>query len=149
MHQTTVRFGRDLWRELESEAAAAGVSVAQFVRESAVARLAQNALQRAQAPQEPLVAVAEIRSRAARADAAEIALDSAAVWSQSQQARLRSRQLRDEAEAARRARSAEPGGEQTRAASRARSAEAGRERDVQARSRRSAQLVASDKRPPA
>jgi hypothetical protein len=106
MHQTTVRFGRDLWRELESEAAAAGVSVAQFVRESAVARLAQNALQRAQAPQEPLVAVAEIRSRAARADAAEIALDSAAVWSQSQQARSRSRELRDEAETARQARRA-------------------------------------------
>jgi hypothetical protein len=39
MHQTTVRFGRDLWEALEKEAAMAGVSVAQFIREAAVARL--------------------------------------------------------------------------------------------------------------
>jgi hypothetical protein len=106
MHQTTVRFGKDLWQALEYEASAAGISVAQFVRESAVARLAQNAVQRAQPLQAPLVAVAEVRSRAARADAVEIALDSAAVWSQSQQARSRSRELRDEAETARLARRA-------------------------------------------
>jgi hypothetical protein len=104
MHQTTVRFGKDLWQALEHEAAAAGISVAQFVRESAVARLAQIALLQAEPPLGPIDAVAAARSRAARADAAEIALDSAAVWSQSQQARSRSRELRDEAETARRAR---------------------------------------------
>jgi hypothetical protein len=141
MHQTTVRFGRDLWYTLEREAAAAGVSVAQFVRESAVARLAQNAAQQALAPHDPLGPVAAARSRAAREDAAEIVLDSAAVWSQSQQARLRSRELRDQAETSRRARSAEAGRERT--------AEAGLERAGQARRRRAAQLVASDKRPPA
>jgi hypothetical protein len=40
MHQTTVRFGPDLWRSLEQEAHRLGVSVAQYVRDSALARLA-------------------------------------------------------------------------------------------------------------
>jgi len=40
MHQTTVRFGPDLWRELEVEAARAGVSVAQYVRDAALMRVA-------------------------------------------------------------------------------------------------------------
>jgi hypothetical protein len=40
MHQTTVRFGSDLWVELEREAARLGVSVAHYVREAALARLA-------------------------------------------------------------------------------------------------------------
>ena len=39
MHQTTVRFGADLWDALDHECAELGVSVAQFVRESALARL--------------------------------------------------------------------------------------------------------------
>ncbi len=41
MHQTTVRFGADLWHELVREAERGGVSVAQYVREAAVARLAR------------------------------------------------------------------------------------------------------------
>jgi hypothetical protein len=40
MHQTTVRFGPDLWEALEEECARLGVSAAQYVRESALARLA-------------------------------------------------------------------------------------------------------------
>ena len=40
MHQTTVRFGPDLWDEIEVEAAEAGVSVAQYVRDSALMRVA-------------------------------------------------------------------------------------------------------------
>jgi hypothetical protein len=40
MHQTTVRFGRDLWRVLEQEAERLGVSAAQYVREATLARLA-------------------------------------------------------------------------------------------------------------
>ena len=40
MHQTTVRFGPDLWGELEVEARRAGVSVAQYVRDSALMRVA-------------------------------------------------------------------------------------------------------------
>lgn len=40
MHQTTVRFGPDLWEEIELEAERAGVSVAQYVRDSALMRVA-------------------------------------------------------------------------------------------------------------
>lgn len=39
MHQTTVRFGPDLWDEIEHEAARAGVSVAQYVRDAALMRV--------------------------------------------------------------------------------------------------------------
>ena len=39
MHQTTVRFGSDLWADLEREADLVGVSVAQFVRDAAAARV--------------------------------------------------------------------------------------------------------------
>jgi hypothetical protein len=47
MHQTTVRFGSDLWVELEREAARLGVSVAHYVREAALARLAYTEGERA------------------------------------------------------------------------------------------------------
>jgi hypothetical protein len=40
MHQTTVRFGPDLWQDIEVEAERAGVSVAQYVRDSAMMRVA-------------------------------------------------------------------------------------------------------------
>jgi hypothetical protein len=40
MHQTTVRFGPDLWEALEAECARLGISAAQYVREAALARLA-------------------------------------------------------------------------------------------------------------
>jgi hypothetical protein len=43
MHQTTVRFGRDLWEVLEQEAERLGVSAAQYVRDSTLARLAYTA----------------------------------------------------------------------------------------------------------
>jgi hypothetical protein len=43
MHQTTVRFGSELWADLAAEADALGVSVAQFIREAALARLAYSA----------------------------------------------------------------------------------------------------------
>ena len=39
MRATTVRFGADLWRELEAEAARVGVSVAQYVRDAALIRV--------------------------------------------------------------------------------------------------------------
>jgi hypothetical protein len=39
MHQTTVRFGPDLWSEIATEARRAGVSVAQYVRDSALMRV--------------------------------------------------------------------------------------------------------------
>jgi hypothetical protein len=43
MRATTVRFGTDLWAMLELEAKRSGVSVAQYVREAALARLAFSA----------------------------------------------------------------------------------------------------------
>jgi hypothetical protein len=46
MHQTTVRFGSDLWTALEREATRLGVSVAQYIREAALARLVYAAGQR-------------------------------------------------------------------------------------------------------
>jgi GAF domain-containing protein len=46
MRATTVRFTGDLWGLLESEAAAEGVSAAQFVRDAAILRLAHLAAER-------------------------------------------------------------------------------------------------------
>ena len=43
MHQTTVRFGPDLWDALEVECARLGVSAAQYLREAALARLSYSA----------------------------------------------------------------------------------------------------------
>ncbi len=43
MHQTTVRFGTDLWDALERECSTLGVSVPQYVREAAIARLVYTA----------------------------------------------------------------------------------------------------------
>lgn len=40
MKVTTVRFGVDLWRILEDEAARVGISVSQYIREAALARAA-------------------------------------------------------------------------------------------------------------
>ena len=39
MHQTTERFGSDLWDEISLEAERAGVSVAQYVRDAALMRV--------------------------------------------------------------------------------------------------------------
>jgi hypothetical protein len=46
MHQTTVRFSDELWADLAAEADVLGVSVAQFIREAALARLAYSAARR-------------------------------------------------------------------------------------------------------
>ncbi|HTX09200.1 MAG TPA: hypothetical protein VME22_11350 [Solirubrobacteraceae bacterium] len=47
---TTVRFGTDLWRLLESEAQYAGLSVSQYIREAALARAAAAAAARGHGP---------------------------------------------------------------------------------------------------
>ena len=39
MRATTLRFSDELWSMLDDEAAAAGVSVAQYIREAALARV--------------------------------------------------------------------------------------------------------------
>src|SRR6185436_4529644 len=46
MHVSTVRFGDDLWTQLEREAQREGVSVAQFVRDAALLRIATLAARR-------------------------------------------------------------------------------------------------------
>jgi hypothetical protein len=43
MRATTIRFPNDLWEQLEREAATQGISVAQYVRDAALYRLAYSA----------------------------------------------------------------------------------------------------------
>jgi hypothetical protein len=112
MHQTTVRFGADLWSALEDECSVLGVSVAQFVRESALARLMYVSGRRGDPDYElalELAGASDVRAlpRAAqRGDAMTSEVDrsaaeisqSSALWAQARQARRRAHQLRDEAE---------------------------------------------------
>ena len=109
MHQTTLRFPEDLWRFLEEEAKSLGVSVAQYVREAALARAAWDAGRRGEpifvdpavirghvkgpgAPEpEPVAASAK-----AIEGARETVTDSSAVWAQARLVRRRSEQLREQ-----------------------------------------------------
>jgi hypothetical protein len=113
MHQTTVRFGGDLWEALEEESSELGVSVAQFVREAALARLiylagrrgddafeAARALAGAPMPAFPeaggltdgrLSGAEKVNERARGALA-----EASALWAQGQQARRRAVQLREQ-----------------------------------------------------
>jgi hypothetical protein len=98
MHQTTIRFAPDLWAALEAEAARAGVSVAHYVRDAAVARLAF-AAGVAEARAQPDRA-AGTRSEGARrlAERVEAELSSAeAVRAQGHLARARAGRLRAKA----------------------------------------------------
>jgi hypothetical protein len=54
MRVSAIRFGADLWRVLEAEAARAGVSVSQYVREAALARASAAAAARGEDPLEAL-----------------------------------------------------------------------------------------------
>ncbi|MDO9409361.1 hypothetical protein [Patulibacter sp.] len=109
MHQTTIRFGDDLWARLSDAAADAGTSVAQYVREAAVTRLTDDLPDSSDLP----AGVAETdRSRRtadpraararARADADSRTLmgsrdESTAVWAQARMARRRAAALREDA----------------------------------------------------
>jgi hypothetical protein len=109
MHQTTLRFPEDLWRFLEEEAKSLGVSVAQYVREAALARAAYDAGRRGEPMfvdqavlQEgltlsamPAPQPAPLHARAI-AGAEEVTSDSAAVWAQARLVRRRSEQLREQ-----------------------------------------------------
>ena len=104
MHQTTVRFGADLWRALEEECSGLGISVAQFVREAALARLMYVAGKRGDADYD-----LALDSSGATAPEPKIKVDlaldqslshmseSAALWAQGRLARQRAQELRDEA----------------------------------------------------
>jgi hypothetical protein len=114
MHQTTVRFGADLWEALERECEALGLSVAQYVREAALARLVYAAGRRgdevfeaalgaaaerapaASATDALVEAAAPARSTAAFERARVEVTDSAALWAQGRQARRRAEELREQ-----------------------------------------------------
>jgi hypothetical protein len=99
MHQTTVRFGPDLWAELEREAANSGVSAAQYVREATLTRLAYSAAQRGEAVVVPPARSPEGAVAAAHSGAREAQSGSAAVWAQARLARERARTVREAARA--------------------------------------------------
>ena len=99
MHQTTLRFAPDAWHAIEGEAAAAGVSTAQFVRDAVLWRMAYEA-GRAEGG-EPALGVptgAEVLAEPAKEAAREEVSAAAAVWAQSRQARARAEALRAEAQ---------------------------------------------------
>jgi GAF domain-containing protein len=73
MKATTVRFGEDLWAMLEGEARTLGVSVAQFVREAAIMRVAMLAGSRGDPDAELTIADIAARSRTTRPQVDEVA----------------------------------------------------------------------------
>jgi hypothetical protein len=107
MHQTTVRFGPDLWERLEAECARLGMSAAQYLREAALARLSYSAGQRGDKVYERALegagvalghattptdeGSAERRASAAMSEQRRLA---AAVSAQGKRARSRARDLR-------------------------------------------------------
>jgi hypothetical protein len=106
MHQTTVRFGPDLWHEIEVEAERAGVSVAQYVRDSAMMRVAYTRGREG----DPHYEAALVRLPSGRETAEWIARareDAAALRAETRQARRQARALREEAQR-RRGATAEP-----------------------------------------
>lgn len=107
MHQTTIRFGADLWGALSRSAEEQGISIAQYVREAAVARMAHEAAVPGTTRPEGELQADTDRRRAARGahDAARGAEarsasraqveGSLAVWAQGRQARARARAIRE------------------------------------------------------
>ncbi len=118
MKVTTVRFGADLWRMLEREAALTGVSVSQYIREAALARAAAASALRGENPLELLAGHdgpgnrndaaerdAELTAAAAaRRTAEQRRIDTAATHAQNEQAIRRARDLTAQSAAIRDAR---------------------------------------------
>jgi hypothetical protein len=88
MRATLVRFGPDLFEDLKVEAERSGISVAQFVREAVVARIAYNAGKRGELAYEPS------RASTARDQARRVREESAAVRAESKQAASHAREVR-------------------------------------------------------
>ena len=97
MHQTTLRFAPDAWREIEEEAAAAGVSTAQFVRDAVLWRMAYDAGRADRdLPYPGMPSPAGVLAEAVKEAAREEVSASTALWGQGQQARARAQALRAE-----------------------------------------------------
>ncbi|HEY1358600.1 MAG TPA: hypothetical protein VGF21_09860 [Thermoleophilaceae bacterium] len=95
MHQTTVRFGGDLWGALDLEAERLGVSIAQYVRDAALSRLSYDAGRRAEF-------VGPARQVSSAMAAQDVARDetsqSEALWAQGRLARKHAVDLRERSE---------------------------------------------------
>jgi hypothetical protein len=116
MHQTTVRFSAELWEALEKECDRIGVSVAQFLREAAITRIAYEAGRRGDPSYERALDLSGARGAEAKARTDVHALEAvagpvdrssnmvdrtladfseaSALAAQGRQARQRSRELR-------------------------------------------------------
>ncbi len=96
MHQTTMRFGRELWTAIEEEADATGVSTAQYVRESVLWRIAYEAGRRSDSDLPSTEAVDPDAGAMAREVARDEHDSATALWAQGRQARKRAQNLREE-----------------------------------------------------
>jgi hypothetical protein len=117
MHQTTVRFGPDLWDAVELECARLGVSAAQYLREAALARLSYSAGRRGEDDYEealvgagaeatmtqagirvpvvvPGVTAAQQESTEQRDAASAVTAQSELVWRRAREVRAHSAELR-------------------------------------------------------
>jgi Zn-dependent protease with chaperone function len=101
MHQTTVRFTVELWRSLESEADRLGVSVAQYVRDAALARLSYDRGRKDEHDAGPEPSPGEPNATEALERAESEVTESSALWAQSRLARRRAGDLRERALATR------------------------------------------------
>jgi hypothetical protein len=95
-HQTTIRFTKGLWVELEVAAARNGVSVAQYVRDAARARLGEEQRTLTQEPGEAILREVERQNAVERS--LEHVESSAALWEQGRLARERAKLLREESQ---------------------------------------------------
>jgi hypothetical protein len=89
MRATLVRFGPDLFEELKGEAERSGVSVAQFVREAVVARIAYQAGRRGELGYVPSAAART------RAESQRVRSEAAAVRAESEQAGRKAKRVRE------------------------------------------------------
>jgi hypothetical protein len=95
MHQTTIRFTPQTWRDLEREARALGVSAAQYVRDATVAQLAYGAGRRGALAEADERAAVKARAGIAELGSVESLAGAEAVRAQAQLARARARSTRE------------------------------------------------------
>jgi hypothetical protein len=98
MHQTTVRFGPDLWQDIEIEAERAGVSVAQYVRDSAMMRVAYTRGREGDPYYEAALRAAPGADVAPRDWSEDARTDAVALRAETRQARRQARAIREESQ---------------------------------------------------